>query len=191
MTQSVLRLMRQSGIIAGVNAPPRNNQAFPLETETYLLLQLKSKAQTRGAEESSPGPTPRAAATAHAAGACNEARLPPPTQQGTTSATTGNKDDPEGMVMIPYSNRNRNGTEWVTTIIITVEYLSLRSERLLRATGRATAGYATEGKGHRQVALSSNFHRRGIMSRRLFKRKAIERERGEQGNNRDNNCLLL
>lgn len=42
MTQATLRLMRRSGILAGVNTPPRDIEDLPLETDTYLLLRLKS-----------------------------------------------------------------------------------------------------------------------------------------------------
>lgn len=40
-TQATLRIMRRSGIIAGVNAPPAEVEETPLETDTYLLLRLK------------------------------------------------------------------------------------------------------------------------------------------------------
>lgn len=41
ITQATLRIMRRSGIIAGVNAPPPEIEEEPLETDTYLLLRLK------------------------------------------------------------------------------------------------------------------------------------------------------
>lgn len=41
-TQATLRIMRRSGIIAGVNAPPVEIEETPLETDTYLLLRLKA-----------------------------------------------------------------------------------------------------------------------------------------------------
>lgn len=41
ITQATLRIMRRSGIIAGVNAPPAEIKEEPLETDTYLLLRLK------------------------------------------------------------------------------------------------------------------------------------------------------
>eukprot|EP00752_Nemacystus_decipiens_P014278 g12698.t2 len=40
-TQATLQIMRRSGIIAGVNAPPPEIEDAPLETDTYLLLRLK------------------------------------------------------------------------------------------------------------------------------------------------------
>ncbi|CAM9455198.1 unnamed protein product, partial [Ectocarpus fasciculatus] len=41
ITQATLRVMRRSGIVAGVNAPPVEIKEEPLETDTYLLLRLK------------------------------------------------------------------------------------------------------------------------------------------------------
>lgn len=41
-TQAMLRIMRRSGIIAGVNAPPAEIEEAPLETDTFLLLRLKA-----------------------------------------------------------------------------------------------------------------------------------------------------
>lgn len=41
ITQATLRIMRRSGIIAGVNAPPAEIEEEPLETDTHLLLRLK------------------------------------------------------------------------------------------------------------------------------------------------------
>eukprot|EP00903_Cladosiphon_okamuranus_P006356 g6226.t1 len=41
ITQATLRIMRRSGIIAGVNKPPAEIEEAPLETDTYLLLRLK------------------------------------------------------------------------------------------------------------------------------------------------------
>lgn len=45
VTQSTLQMMRQSGIIAGVNAPLAAAQETPLETDVYLLLRLKTASQ--------------------------------------------------------------------------------------------------------------------------------------------------
>lgn len=44
LTQATLRLMRQSGILAGVNALPRDIKNPPLETDTHLLLRLKTSS---------------------------------------------------------------------------------------------------------------------------------------------------
>lgn len=45
VTQAVLRMMRQSGFIAGVNAPLAAAQETPLETDSFLLLRLKVASQ--------------------------------------------------------------------------------------------------------------------------------------------------
>lgn len=66
MTQAALRMMRRSGFIAGVNAPPCDIREQPLETDTFLFLRLKAKPRNIGvfstmeADAISPGNTERA-----------------------------------------------------------------------------------------------------------------------------------
>lgn len=48
VTQVCLRIMRQSGLIPGVNAPPVVVEQPPLETDSYLLLRIKSEPHPIG-----------------------------------------------------------------------------------------------------------------------------------------------
>ncbi|CBN79118.1 Hypothetical leucine rich repeat protein [Ectocarpus siliculosus] len=89
ITQATLRIMRRSGIVAGVNAPPAEIKEEPLETDTYLLLRLKPPA---------PPPTPAAEEKVEMKKEVNNnnsgRRLPPPLGIGgirQSSGTGGSK----------------------------------------------------------------------------------------------------
>lgn len=64
VTQATLRIMRRSGIIAGVNAPPPDIEDPPLETDTYLLLKLRVGLQ--GTQVNAPAGKPTLAANSTA-----------------------------------------------------------------------------------------------------------------------------
>lgn len=55
ITQATLRIMRRSGIVAGVNAPPVEIEEAPLETDTYLLLRLKRTEVVKKSAETGTG----------------------------------------------------------------------------------------------------------------------------------------
>ena len=55
ITQATLRIMRRSGIIAGVNAPPAEIEEAPLETDTYLVLRLKQTDAVESRAETGTG----------------------------------------------------------------------------------------------------------------------------------------
>ena len=55
LTQALLRVMRRAGFIPGVNAPPTTAEAPPFETDSYLLLRLRSGPHRIGVVERSRG----------------------------------------------------------------------------------------------------------------------------------------